>query len=88
MSWGRELKEKNLLTRLDWKFEEHVGGMVVFWTLFKFYWALYFGLMGYYLMKRSEFYEMIIEQDFNRDIQKSFHFVPFIACVHAFCISK
>lgn len=89
MSWGIEFKESNRLTRINWKFYEHLGKEHV--TIFGFYkliFTFFIGLEGYMWIRFSDFYKIIVEQDFNREIDQSFHFVPFIACVHAFSLSK
>lgn len=89
--WGIESIEENRLTRLDWKYIEFYGGKHL--TLFgiaKFLTVTVCGILPPICMISSEFYKMIGEQNFNQNsyLQKSFHFVPFIACVHVFSTSK
>lgn len=89
LSWGNEFKENNRLTRIDWKVREHTEEKYMSFFLFhKLIFTFWIGLAGYMWMCLSDFYKMIEEQDFNRNIDKTFHFVPYIACVHAFSISK
>lgn len=89
LSWGKELILENLSKRPYWILKECAEiKQLTIWGNVKLNLAFGCGCVGFDLLIHSEFYKMFKEQDFNRDIVESFHYVPFIACAHAFSISK
>lgn len=82
--WGKESSEEIRLLS-DWKFGESFRRICMFGN---FAMAGFYATLGYLFIVRSDFYKVIVEQDFNQETVGKFHFVPFIAGAHAFCIGK